>query len=460
MKKLLKSTLVAASVAAVCGVQAADFNDLTTTYSKQGTVSVGKITTSQAVKLQLEKEYANGDLLTFSLSGGALPDSFVNFPSTVTAYVGSVGASNSVTFGLLSGGSEAIYRVTNVDTSFSENGVSSAKATFGTLNVDGAAVVALDAGQTIKIKSIARANGIADVIGEFDPGEQAIAEVKDQILDVTTGPVRFDAVIDVTQMRQLFTGGATDTLVINHPQIPEATLDTWVNKVTEQDVTLTIKGDFTGLTSSQFTSVYGATPTLSAAKDALTLTYGPDFTTDTIEFTSLDNVSLESQTFFIDGVQEYVDSKSDTVEETVASDLYAGEWELNGANINLPYVPYDNVQKAVTERKLQQIIYVTNHGMQAGDVFVTAIGEDGKVWLDNVMLTSIGPKEMVKVAGLMTAALQAEGFDSGKLSVDIVVNAPDEDISVYAAYKHKEELDRGVIINDQYKGKEGNNNLR
>lgn len=445
MKKLLKATLVAASVATACGVQAADFNELTTTYSKQGTSAVASIS-SAAVELTLGAEYTANDVITLELSAGALSNSFADFPSSVTATQGAA----SITLGFLNAtDGKILYRVTDIQTTVTD-GITGAVIQFGAgVNVSGAAIAGLAAGESINLTSTSKTTNSF----VFDSAVEELAIVKDQIRDLATASsTNFDGVIDVTQMREVFVDGElTDTLVINHPQ--EDTSTGWENLVTEGNVTVELSGMFAGLTATQFTSNANA---VAIANDKVVLTYPDTFTTDTITFTSNgvgSGVSLERQEFTVSGSQEYTIPGDATVYvESLGTAIPAGEWKLNGANVNLPYVPYDKVQSPMAERALQQIIYVTNHGSQAGDIFVTATDEAGNVVLNNVMVATIGDKEMVKIAGLITAELQAAGFDSGKLSIDVTVNAPNDDISVYAAYKHKAEADRGVIINDQYKG--------
>lgn len=449
MKKLLKASLVAASVAVACGAQAADFNELTTTYSKQGTSSVGAVTTAN-VKLTLDAEYTANDVITLELSDGALSDSFDLFPAQV---VGSIGTS-SITLGKLSANDgKVLYRVTDIQTTTAQ-GITGAELDFGAgVKVSGTAIAALNAGQAITLSSTSKTtNNFV-----FDSAVEQLALVKDQILDLSTSSAtNFDGVIDVTRSREVFTdaNGAVelqDTLVINHPQ--ENTTTGWANLVVEGDVTVELHGKFAGLTAGQFTS--NATATV-ISNDKVVLTYPDSFTTDTITFTSNgvgSGVSLERQEFTVSGSQKYTVPGDATVyTESLGTAIPAGEWKLNGANVNLPYVPYDNVQSPMAERALQQIIYVTNHGSQAGDIFVTATDEAGNVVLNNVMVATIGANQMVKIAGLIGTELATAGFDTGKLSIDVTVNAPNDDISVYAAYKHKAEADRGVIINDQYKG--------
>lgn len=445
MKKLLKSTLVAASVAAACGVQAAEFNELTTTYSKEGTTSVTAITTAP-VTLTLEAEYTANDLLTLELSAGGLADSFDAFPSSVTA---TQGANASITFGKLNAADgKVLYRVTDIQTTPTD-GITGAVVNFGAgVKVAGSAVTALAAGQSVKLSSVSKT--VNDFT--FDSAVEDIAKVESEFADVVVAAVdALDGTIDVTKMRKEFVSGTTDTLVFTHEN---KDVTGWVNTVTKGQKTFTLNGVFTDLTDADFTSS-ATSVTVSDTEDKVTFVYPATTTTDTITFTAPglgSDVVLENQEFTLSGMQAYTTQDSVAGNANVGTDVFAGEWELNGANVNLPYVPYDNVQSPMADRALQQIIYVTNHGSQSGDIFVTATDEAGNVVLDNVAVASVGAKQMVKIAGLISAELATAGFDSGKLSIDITVNAPNDDISVYGAYKHKAEQDRGVIINDQYKG--------
>ncbi|RHW74877.1 hypothetical protein [Colwellia sp. RSH04] len=445
MKTTLKSTLVAAAIAATFGAQAGDITSPTTaTYSEQASTAAGDITTADVI-FELGAEYTENDLLTFSLSAGSVADSFDALPASIVANSGST----SITFGKLATLADSvIYRVTNVDNP-DLLGTTGIVVDFAAgIDVDGDVIAA---GTNIELCATATTavGGIT-----FDTDCMDVAAVEDQFtnVSVTTG---FDGEIDVTNMRETFTGANTleDTLVISH-----TTEDTtgWASYVDPGIVTLVLKGDFTDLTESQFTS--GATTTdLNDDENELTLTYPSTLTTDTITFTSDgtgSGVSLIKQSFELDASQSYTCGAGCSGDADVASlgmGTDAGEWTLNGADINIPYMPYVDLELSNSERAIGQIIYVTNHGSQSGDIFVTATAEDGTVVLNNVQIDSIDGGEMRKIAPLIRDELLAEDFTDGKLSIDVTVNAADEDITVYAAYKHNTEADRGVIITDQYK---------
>ncbi|MGB1197723.1 MAG: hypothetical protein ACPG46_01670 [Thalassotalea sp.] len=464
MKTNLKASLIAAAVAATFGANAfaapagPAINELTTTYSKQGTSATASITTDD-VEFTLGAEYSEGDVLVLTLTDGGLASSFSAFPASITTGV----LGQSVTFGRLGNDSTSItYRVTNVDNA-NNNGTTGLVVEFGAgVNVNGASIAALNAGESIDLNAAAT-TGSGGVAIVFDTDSEELAKVEDQINDITVnGATAFDGEIDVTMMREVFTGAGTnntvteDTLVVSHAQ-KDAAFGTWENLVTEGNVTLVLKGDFTGLAAGQFSAPGASSTSMNLADSELTLVYPNTFTTDTITFTSNgagSGVTLVNQNFTLDASQSYtVPGNALVYSEAMGTDVAAGEWTLNGADINIPYMPYDNLDLAANERALGQIIYVTNHGTQAGSIYVTATAEDGTVVLNNVEIDQITGGQMRSIAGLIRAELISEGFYDGKLSIDVTVNAADEDITVYAAYKHNTETDRGVVITDQYKGK-------
>ena len=120
----------------------------------------------------------------------------------------------------------------------------------------------------------------------------------------------------------------------------------------------------------------------------------------------------------------------------------AGAWTLNGATVNIPYMPYS--------ANASQILYITNAGDQAGDILATAFDDKGNSYDLGKIGVSNG-KTVTKIAKQVGDALVAKGFTGGKVSITITVNAPADDITVYASY-NVGGADRGFVNTDQYKG--------
>jgi hypothetical protein len=67
-------------------------------------------------------------------------------------------------------------------------------------------------------------------------------------------------------------------------------------------------------------------------------------------------------------------------------------------------------------------------------------------------VTTANPHTVTKLATVIKTALELKGFTAGKLSITVTVNAPADDITVYASYNIGG-ADRGFVNTDQYKGK-------
>ncbi|TPH18966.1 hypothetical protein [Litorilituus lipolyticus] len=500
MKTIMKSTLIASAIAATFGVQAAVIDaPANSTYSKQAqTFATASSITTTDLQVTIAAEYSENDTYRFYFENGVgeLPTSFASLPSTILVQRGTIGTSDLVTMTLgkltspTGDDSEAHYRVTNVDNQFATgtgglviafnqpNPVNPPVANTANLVIDSAAVVS---GTTVKLCMETKTGvGAATIEKICSP----VATVATQFNAVTIAAGnKLNGEIDVTMLREMFTGlNATapnyveanptleDTLVIE-----KAVVNTtgWQTTVTENEVTVVLNGDFTDLTSGQFTSLNALTgPTLNTAATQVTMTYPATFTTDSITFTSTGNgdgtnAELLDQKFTIDSEQDYTCLVSvpglptcptaNTGVETLNVMTDAGEWTLNGAQINIPYMPFSDITLPAAQRDLGQVIYITNHSsVDAGSVYVTATNMAGDVVLNNVVVESLGGNEMKKLTGKIIDALinnASVPFTSGKLSIDIVVNAADENISVHSAYKNNAETDRAVVINDQYKGK-------
>jgi hypothetical protein len=162
-----------------------------------------------------------------------------------------------------------------------------------------------------------------------------------------------------------------------------------------------------------------------------------------------DELVLSKQTFNLSAEASYDDAEGDAV-DTAASygNDGAGKWTLDGAEVNIPYMPYASV--------ITQVIYVTNEGDQNADVSYTAFDEAGNEYAGDIGTVNGG--SVLGVAGALKASLSQQGLavdttgTAKKVSITITVNAEDEDISVVSQYNVNG--DRANVLNSQYKGKE------
>jgi hypothetical protein len=279
-------------------------------------------------------------------------------------------------------------------------------------------------------------------IGESRVGQ--LTEVKSQFgtVSVTTD---FDAVIDVEEDRKAYETGSTDEATF---EISAIDTTDWENvaDVTQTTVILDADIEDASVVSTGATSAI----TYNATTDKVTIVYDAEITTDTITITpstGTDAVVLEAQSFDLAANYEYEIGVSQGLFDFGSKS--AGEWTLNGAVVNVPYMPYGN--------NITQILYVTNEGDQNADVTVTAFDESGMTY-ELGSVGTVNGNSVIAIAGAVKTALENEGFvtapsmGSNKISLIITVNAEDEDISIYSAY-NVNGSDRGNVLNSQYKGK-------
>ena len=430
MKKIFKTTLVAASVAALASVaNAGTLSTSVVNYSAQGAATAtATASTNVTVTHTVAAGYAVNDLIKYTLPAGSFATAGT-WPSTINFNTAGSG-NGTMTATLLSTNSdetEATYRVTgvtlptNTDTTIGAAG----SFTIGLLNKAFTSDISLSVQSWL-------ANGIT----EIDAGTKAVTLVdsKDQLGDIKVASnADFDATISVAADRKAFVSGTSDTVTWT------ASNDTTLTgNVTVSKTVVTLKGDFAGMASTDFSAGNGGAAVYSDTDKELTVTYTGVVTTDTITVTpptGTKAVVLNDQSFTLSGVSTF-----GTSTESLGS-AAAGAWDLDGAVVNVPYMPYGS--------NIGQILYVTNKGSLDGDVTVTAFDEAGNTY-DLGVIGSAKAGQVTKITTLVHDALKAQGFTTGKLAMTITVNAQDKDVTVHAAY-NVGGSDRGSVFTSQYK---------
>ncbi|XQW85908.1 hypothetical protein ACOYR1_03965 [Thalassotalea piscium] len=127
-------------------------------------------------------------------------------------------------------------------------------------------------------------------------------------------------------------------------------------------------------------------------------------------------------------------------------ELDAGEWVLNGSVLTVPYMPFgDNTQV---------ILRHTNTGDQDGQISIRYMIEETKSGrpADTAWVAIPTPLSTPSVGGVldiknevMDAIMAHSGVTVGKVAIEITTEAPESDITVYAAYKVLSEQDRGFV---------------
>lgn len=435
MKKIFKSTLLAVSVAAVCGsAVAGDNTSATQTYSLEGISAVTAAVTSANVTYVTKAGYAVGDKVTYTFSAGALDKTNTFLPTISLAASGSMAG---MALGLLNEGTDFVtYRVTDVTPATPGDSTIGQIIDLGGVKL---AATAVTAGKTTVTVASETANG-DELDSSSSTGKSRTAtltDVKSQFGAIKVASTAgFDGVIDVAEGRKALTT-TTDAVVFT---IDNPTTTGWLNLVTATATSATLDADLAGMKSANIASASGVA-TYDDTKKQVAIAYTSAITTDTITITpptGKDAVVLSAQDFKVAGAYTYDTTKTASVGST-----NAGEWTLNGAVVNVPYMPYAD--------SITQIMYVSNEGSLDADITVVAFDEAGNDYdLGVVGVSKAGSVEAI--AGAVQTALEAQGFTKGKVSLTITVNAQDKDISIYAAY-NVGGADRGTVTNSQYKQK-------
>lgn len=459
MKQLFKTTLLAAAVAATCGTAVAGIAQVDTQYhSLEGVVGYTGVATSDAITYELRAAYQEGDKITLTFPEGTLSLAAVDaFPNSleVAPVAGSEGHAG-LTIGKLNSGYDVAgekdfvtYRVTNIQPSSDDIG-STVGAVIGSgddkFNISYDAAKLLSDVVTVAFSSETAVGDVLDAGGTLTA---TIAEAKTQFAATATATAKFANVIDVANARMTFAndnmGNAVTTdafeFSINNPDSSG-----FLNAVKSATLNVNVFGEagkMDGLAATDFTSSGTEAFTEESAKLALSFAAaGTNDLAEMVTFVNPTDVVLEPQSFAGDFTYEYVSAADVTKTVNLNTGLALGEWTLNGANVNVPYMPYgDNIS---------QILYVTNTGVQTGDISVEAFDSEGNPYDLGVVATAAAGA-VTKITVPVNQGLALQGMTNGKVSLNVTVNAPSADITVYSAYTVG--TVRGYVNTDQYKGK-------
>jgi hypothetical protein len=457
MKQLFKTTLLAATIAAACGsAVAGDVTVVKQVHSLEGLAGVTANQTSNLISYKLGAAYREGDKITLTFPTGAIDANSTSFASVINVlpinHADATKAIAGITLGLLNSTAESVtYRVTKLTLPNDagtpavewQNG-STLGAVVGTvaapLTVGYKAAAVKAASVTVTVSSQTSAGDVLDSSGTRTG---TIAEAKSQFGTAAVSQ-KFDAVIDVAAARKAFVGVAWDEMAYT---VTTPTTTGWLNMATVNTTGVNVRGEkgkLPGVKVTDFRS--GGTNTFTEADSLLAIAYTGMVTNDTIRFTpptGANAILLETQKFTADFAYNYSSAGAVAGVHSFGGVVHnAGEWTLNGATVNIPYMPYSP--------NASQIIYVTNTGAQAGEILATAYDEAGHVLtLGNIGIAKAN--SVTKIADQVRKALEDQGFTGGKVSITFTVNAPDDNITIYASYNIGN-ADRGFVNTDQYKG--------
>jgi len=445
MSNFFKTTLVAAAIAGMSSVaNAGDTSVKEQIHSLQGLIGVTAAQTSEPISYETKAAYAVGDKVTFTFTTGLLPTA-QTFPPQLN--VAAISGRAGMALGLLDSTATSVtYRVTSVNQHGTETGKTTLGSTIalGTVSMAAAAVAA--GTTTVTVASITSSGDALDSGSSAGKSRTGVlTQVKSQygVVKVATA-AGFDGVVDVAASRKALT--TTNDMVTFTVSSPATT--GWLNLATTNKTSMTLSADLAGfdLTKGVGSVATGSTSTVTYddTKKEVSIAYGTsvEITTDTITIAPPVNanaVVLSAQDFTLAGQYAY-SSAAATAGVASLGTAAAGEWTLNGAVVNVPYMPYSP--------SISQILYVTNAGSLTADISVTAFDDAGTSY-DLGVIAQANKKSVTKIARQVKDGLNAAGFTSGKVSLTITVNAQDKEITVYSAYNVGS--DRGMVNNSQYK---------
>ncbi|MGM0906958.1 MAG: hypothetical protein ACQEVQ_10555 [Pseudomonadota bacterium] len=469
MTNMFKKTLIAAaltsmsSAALAVDIQTAagddgDGNPNAFSYSAQGVAAIanGELNTNAAtVVFVLGASYAENDVIRIKVSGGDI-DTAASNPQLAAA--AGTGAATTADIGFLSyDGDELIFRVASIPDQLGADN----ELTLSGLVLDSETVT-----DSVSVEYSAETNSGLPIDNTGTTAAQVISIDEQFEAAVDTA---FDATIDVGSQRLQFDAAplTQDSLTL------ELTNNGGELEVTPAEIVHTIYGDFSGLVDDNGDALTaGAFVTAApAGADADPDTFaGYEFAEDmqSVSFVQTVNTEVAEQavvTFDVDGgagaAAEAISTQTFTadVQFTDGADpaevfaefegVDAGEWTLNGAEAYIPYMPYG--------ANISQVLYVTNNGTQTGDITVDIRDEAGEL-TSNVVVGQAAPGTTKITSDVLAAVEAATGKTldpqnangSEKVSLNIVVNAPEDDVEVYSAY-NVGGSDRGLVINSSNK---------
>ncbi|MFD2168194.1 hypothetical protein ACFSJY_18200 [Thalassotalea euphylliae] len=124
---------------------------------------------------------------------------------------------------------------------------------------------------------------------------------------------------------------------------------------------------------------------------------------------------------------------------TVLEATVAGEWNLNGSVVTVPYMPFGPNTRVIMRH--------TNTGVQEGAVTVRYMLEGESTNWVSVGEVAQSSRGVMDIRDAVIDAIMADaGVESGKVAIEITTNVPEADVTVYAGYNVKNSADdRGFV---------------
>ena len=488
MNTTFKKSLVAlALTSAAMTAQAVDLQVNTTavTRSYEGSVTQADIALNNVVaRVGSGIEYAVGDLITISVSGGEILPSASSPVLTFTAAqdedagTGGIQNDDSVTFTLLSKDATSVtFRVATITEGAGNGGDDAGVTTGGSFALTGiklktTSVLASSSNKVTVTYSAKTAQSGLTIDAADSTGKDKVEAIVVRSQFGASVTRKANAVIDVSQDRQLFVKQITPEALPDQDTDNKDTLVfAWANNSGDTDASpvnagagalkFEIEGDFSWLdankngtiTAGEIAAGAAYVPStggdIVGAADTAALTLSSDFKTLTLSVTPNATNAFDAKhgvtftapgkdaakpvlvasAFKVNTIVAHTPAGGTSTATAAKSGDDAGAWTLNGSSIVVPYM-------VVQYGKFSNILNVHNSGAKEGAIAVDLWAEDGTVLKTNLPAGSSKPGSIVSVVKPILDELEkTKNLNTQtKYSVRIVTNVPAKDVTVNSAY--------------------------
>lgn len=444
---MFKKTLVALALSGLStAALAADVTGANDQVSVEGALNAGELVVDPTVTpaktditapaFKQGSEYIVNDVVAITVSGA-------KFDTTVDPVLSTSGTNATFAFVDYQGDNVARFRVSTANSAKGDT----LTLTKFTIDTEGATA-------KTKVSFSSKAISVNPSIGEYDKSKAtSTAPAFTYVSQLTAELTKFNGIITTSKGRQEFTDGLKDVLTVDLTNNSGAKVPLTFTKLThvlkgsDFSFAMDFDADKDGKLSAAelgnaltIASTAGATADTFAAKlndnmTELTITQTIDSNTAEVDsFSVTANVKgqaakgsvLTKQSFTIESTA--VTASTGTASIPAAS---AGAWTLDGSSDDIELMPFGT--------EYAQSITVANRGTVEGAITVTLKAE-GKTYTKE--LTQMAAANSVTNISLEVAAFAKESGITGNAHVNVVVNAPKDNIGVKGVYYHKASADR------------------
>lgn len=412
-----------------------------------GLGGAGDTVTTGSIAVILGAEYAVGDKIRLDFSGGTVDGA--SFPASVVVPCEDESAAGAgdglagVTWGRLNFNADGVtWRITEIDSATCPGATSTEGLRVQFANnfvalFDAPAVLAAG-GVTVSFSAETGVGDALDVGG--DNRTDSTIDVGSEFDYTVSG---FDATIDVNTDRTTLIPGPNDsTSFIRDPFDLSGGPYVNITAVGVLAADITWSGDFGWIVDGN-----EATPEIDPQNNVV---LGPNCNTRTVTASAISGtgcnpfsnfltvnpslntdadglVTLNPTTYSVKIDQDYqafypgdLDPRTGNITTTLAS----GEWDLNGFQAKVAYMPF--------QTGISQVIYLANRSAQSGDITVDWIDQNGNSDSFDIGVVNAGSTRAIGPA--IRAGLPATQRNGGRLALVITANVPACDAQLNAQY--------------------------